>query len=226
VSVTAPTSPKLVATNTSLSLSNATPATRTAVRYTATVSPAPDGGTVSFTDGGAGIAGCAAQPVSNATSTCAVTYRVSGIDQIRAVYSGDAHFGGSDSSPAQVTVSKRPSLHVAKQTLIVTTACPAQSGGCRLTSSVAVTPQGVKKAINLKRHSAKLKAGATGRFTFRLSAHARAALRSDLRRHHRARLGVTVRIVVRDGNRSTGTQTLTFTVSGARARSLLGTTGP
>jgi hypothetical protein len=121
-----------------------------------------------------------------------------------------------------MTVSTRPSLRVTKQSLIVKEACPAQSGGCRLTSSVAVTPQGVKKAITLKRHSAKLKAGTSGRVTFRLSPHARRTLRSGLRRHHGARLGVTVRIVVRDGNGSAGTQTFTFTVSGARARSLLG----
>jgi Bacterial Ig-like domain (group 3) len=233
VLVTAPTAPtappapiglpskKLVATNTSLSLSDATPATRTAVRYTATVSPAPDGGTVSFTDSGGDIRGCTSQPVTNGTSTCTVTYPASGIHQIRAAYSGDPHFGGSDSSAAQLTVSTRPSLHVAKQSLTVTTVCPKQSGGCRLTSSVAVTAPGARKAINLKGLSAKLKAGKTGRFTFQLSARTSATLRSDLQRHHSSRLGVTVRIVVRDGNGSKGTQTLTFTVSGAEARSLL-----
>jgi hypothetical protein len=215
-------SPKPVATNTTLSLSNATPATRTAVRYTATVSPAPDGGTVSFTDAATSISGCTAQPVTNGTSTCEVTYPPSGIHQIRATYGGDAQFGASDSARAQMTVSTRPSLSVAKQSLIVMEACPSQSGGCQLTSTVAVTPQGVKKAINLRRHSAKTKAGTTGRITFRLSPHARVTLRSDLRRHHNARLGVTVRIVVVDGNGSKGTQTFTFTVTGTRARSLLG----
>ena len=63
-------SDKLIATTTSLSLSSATPATGTAGVYTATVSPAPDGGTVSFTDGAATIPGCTAQPVTNGTSTC------------------------------------------------------------------------------------------------------------------------------------------------------------
>ena len=222
VRVIASTSGKLVATNTRLSLSSATPATRTAVRYTASVSPAPDGGTVSFTDGDGNIRGCTSQPVTTGSSTCKVTFAAAGIHQIRAAYSGDAHFGGSDSASAQVTVSKRPSLHVAKQSLIVTSLCPKQSGGCRLTSTIAVTPQGVKKAINLKRLSTKLKAGKTGRFTFGLSARTRAALRSDLRQHHSDRLGVTVHIVVRDGNGSNGTQTFSFTLSGARARSLLG----
>jgi hypothetical protein len=212
---------KLVATSTNLSLSNATPATGTAIHYTATISPIPDGGTVSFTDGGAGVRGCTSLPVTKGTSTCKFTYRASGIDQIRATYSGNAHFGASDSATAQMTVSTRPNLRVAKQSLIVTPVCPKLSGGCRLTSSVAVTPQGVKKAINLKRLSVKLKAGKTGRVTFRLGARTRATLRSDLRRHHSARLGVVVHIVVRDGNGSKGTQTLTFTVSGARARALL-----
>ena len=207
--------------DTSLSLSNATPATGTAVRYTATVSPAPDGGTVSFTDGDADIRGCTAQPVTNGTSTCKVTYGASGIHQIRAAYSGDAHFGASDSSPAPMTVSTRPSLRVAKQSLIVTEACPTQSGGCRLTSSVAVTPRGVKKAINLKRPQRSSRPARPGGSRFGLSPRARGTLRSDLRQHHSARLGVTVHVGVRDGNGSKGTQTLTFTVSGARARSLL-----
>jgi hypothetical protein len=221
VSVSAPTSPKLVATNTKLSVSNATPASRTTVRYTASVSPAPDGGSVSFTDGDGDIRGCTSQTVTNGTATCTFTYGGSGIHQIRATYSGDTHFGASDSSPAPMTVSARPRLHVAKGSLIVTAACPKQSGGCRLTSSVALTPQGVKKAIALKRLSAKLDAGKTGRFTFALSAHTRATVRADLRRHHSARLGVTERIVVHDGNGSNGTQTFTFNVKGAQARALL-----
>ena len=222
VRVISPSSAKLVATNTSLSASSATPATRTAVRYTATVSPAPDGGTVSFTDASGDIRGCASQPVTKGTATCKVTYGASGIHQIRAAYSGDAQFGGSDSASVQVTVSTRPSLRVAKHSLIVTSVCPKQSGGCRLTSSVAVAPQGVTKAINLKRPATKLKAGTTGRFTFPISARTRAMLRADLRRRQSARLGVTVRIAVRDGNGSKGTQTSKFTLSGASVRSLLG----
>ena len=221
VRVFSPTSAKLVATNTNLSLSSATPATHTAVRFTATVNPAPDGGTVSFTDGDGNIRGCTSQPVTKGASTCKVTYGASGIHQIRAVYTGDAHFGASDSSTAPMTVSKRPSLRVAKRSLIVTTACPTHSGGCRLTSTIAVTPQGVKKAINLKRLSAKLKAGKTRRFTFGLSPRERATLRSDLRQHHSTHLGITVRVGVRDGNGSKGTQTFSFKVSGAQAQSLL-----
>ena len=58
------------------------------------------------------------------TSTCKVTSRGCRIHRIRAAYSGDAHFGGSDSASAQMTVSTRPSLHVAKQSLIVTLTVP------------------------------------------------------------------------------------------------------
>ena len=138
------------------------------------------------------------------------------------MYNGDAHFGASESSLALMTVSTRPSLRVAKQTLIIKRACPSQSGGCLLTSSVVVTPRAAKQAITLKRHSAKLKAGTSRRVRFRLSRRARGALRSDLRRHPNARLRVTLRIVVVDGNGSKGTQTLSFSVRGTRARSLLG----
>ena len=221
VRVLAPTSAKLVATNTSLSVLSATPATRTAVRYTARVSPVPDGGTVSFTDGDGDIRGCTSQPVTKGTSTCQVTYGAAGVHQIRATYSGDTRFGASDSSPAPITVATRPSLRVAKRSLIVTAACPKQSGGCRLTSNVSVTPRGVTKVVHLKPLSTKLKAGKTGRFSFQITPRARATLRSDLRQGHSDGLGVTVHIVVRDGNGSKGTQTFTFTVSGARARSLL-----
>jgi len=46
------------------------------VAYTATVRPAPSGGTVAFADGSAPITGCAAQPVDPATGTaaCHLTY--------------------------------------------------------------------------------------------------------------------------------------------------------
>ncbi len=69
------------------------------VSYTASVSPVPDGGTVSFTDGGTPIATCAAVAVDGAGhAPCAVTYAGSGSHPIVATYSGDTGFAGSTSS--------------------------------------------------------------------------------------------------------------------------------
>lgn len=72
-----------------------------AVTYTATVSPAPDGGTVAFTDGGSAIAGCAAVAVNAVTGTasCGTTDAFPGSRTILASYSGDTNFGGSQSAP-------------------------------------------------------------------------------------------------------------------------------
>jgi hypothetical protein len=61
------TSAQATATATALASSPDPSAAGKAVTYTATVSPAPDGGTVAFTDGTTAIPGCGAQPVSSTT---------------------------------------------------------------------------------------------------------------------------------------------------------------
>jgi hypothetical protein len=84
------TAPSVTATATTLSSANPSVAGEQ-VTYTATVSPAPDGGTVAFADGGTTIAGCGAQPVDTSTgkATCQVTYDSTGAHAITAAYSGD-----------------------------------------------------------------------------------------------------------------------------------------
>ena len=67
----------------------------TPVTYTATVSPAPGGGTVSFTDNGSAITGCQDLPVASAA--CSQTYSGAGADNIVAAYSGTAGFAASTS---------------------------------------------------------------------------------------------------------------------------------
>jgi hypothetical protein len=79
------------------------PSVGQAVTYTATVSPAPDGGTVNFTDGGASI-GCDAVAVTNGTATCQQTYTAIGSHSISAAYSGDNNFGSSSGGPLSITV--------------------------------------------------------------------------------------------------------------------------
>jgi hypothetical protein len=62
------------------------------VTLTATVTPAPGGGTVAFSSNGSVISGCSASAV-NATSgkaTCATSFAAVGDDNITASYSGDA----------------------------------------------------------------------------------------------------------------------------------------
>jgi Bacterial Ig-like domain (group 3)/Glycine rich protein len=61
-----------------------------AVTYKASVSPAPEGGTVTFFDGSSTIGGCAAVPVVAGTATCSTTYNAVGSHQVTAAYSGDA----------------------------------------------------------------------------------------------------------------------------------------
>jgi outer membrane protein assembly factor BamB len=94
-------------TTTSLA-SSANPASPSApLTLTATVSPAPDGGTVSFSEGGAPIAGCAALPVDVATSglaTCPVSYATAGTHLVSATYSGDPYYTASVSSPLNEVV--------------------------------------------------------------------------------------------------------------------------
>ena len=81
------------------------------VTYTATVSPVPDGGTVTFTDGGTTITGCGAQPVdSSGTATCQVTYNAVGSHTITAAYSGDATYKASTSAALTQQVAYKVQL--------------------------------------------------------------------------------------------------------------------
>ncbi len=77
------------------------------VTYTATVTPPPDGGTVSFSDNGTTISGCGAQPVNGSgAATCSLTYGSADSHNVVAVYSGDATFAPSTSPPLTQVVDK------------------------------------------------------------------------------------------------------------------------
>jgi hypothetical protein len=76
------------------------------VTYTATVSPAPDSGTVTFTDGGTAIPGCSSVPVSSGTANCATTYGATGSHIIAASYAGDTNFDPSISPSLGQAVAK------------------------------------------------------------------------------------------------------------------------
>jgi hypothetical protein len=84
------------ATTTVVASSTNPVATHQQVTFTSTTTPAPDSGTVAFTDGGTTITGCSAKAVNTTTgtATCAVTYPGTGVGShtIVATYSGDAGF--------------------------------------------------------------------------------------------------------------------------------------
>jgi hypothetical protein len=67
------------------------------VTYTATISPAPGGGTVGFTDNGTPIPGCTAVPVSGSTATCQAT-PTAGANNIAATFTGSSGLAGSTSA--------------------------------------------------------------------------------------------------------------------------------
>jgi len=106
-----------VPTATTLSSSVNPSVTIQGVTYTASISPAPGGGTVSFTDNGAPISGCSAVPVSGATATCLANPGTAGGHNIVATFSGSTGFSGSQSTT---------------MTQVVTTTVCATLAGCDL----------------------------------------------------------------------------------------------
>jgi len=105
---TTSTTTREVATSTSLS-SSANPVTvGDQVTYTATVSPVPNGGTLSFfTAGGAAIAGCTNIAVGTKTgaATCSSSYLSSGDIWVKAVYSGNGDLKPSSSGAYKQVVN-------------------------------------------------------------------------------------------------------------------------
>jgi outer membrane protein assembly factor BamB len=79
----------------------------TAVTFTATVNPAPDAGTISFTNGGAPVGGCNSAAVSPATShaSCTITFSRTGSQTIKATYSGDPYYLASTGSLTEIVAS-------------------------------------------------------------------------------------------------------------------------
>ncbi len=103
----------LQATTTALATSARSVVKNGSVTYTATVTPAPDGGTVSFSDGAGNpaTAHCGAQGLSGNTATCTVAYANTGSYPVTATYSGDGtrnNYVGSASAPQTVVVSPPP----------------------------------------------------------------------------------------------------------------------
>ena len=105
------------------------------VTYSANVSPAPDAGTVAFTDAGGAIAGCDAAPVGvKGNAVCQITYSALGSHAVTAAYSGDPSYRGSASVPLTQTVTAAPTA-----TALVSSADPSAVGD-QVTYTAIVTP--------------------------------------------------------------------------------------
>ncbi len=75
---------------------------------TTTPTPPPPTGTVTFSDHGKAIDGCAAQTVSNRTAICSVTFWVAGRHPISARYGGDGTYAAASSASSTLSVSAIP----------------------------------------------------------------------------------------------------------------------
>ena len=90
------------------------------VTFTATVTPAPDGGTLAFDDGTTTITGCGAQPVNNTTgvATCQTSTLALATHAITAVFGGDPRYQSSTSTPTlSETISPDTPASLASLTL-------------------------------------------------------------------------------------------------------------
>jgi hypothetical protein len=134
---TSPTVTQVVsggATTTTLASSSNPGSVGQTITYTATVTPAPDGGTVSFSDGESQIAGCGTVPVSAGKAICSVTYAAVGIHSIIATYSGDASYGAGD------TNSLTETIHQAATTITLTSSPNPSAVGQPVTYTAQVSP--------------------------------------------------------------------------------------
>ncbi|MDL1910257.1 hypothetical protein FBQ81_06120 [Chloroflexi bacterium CFX6] len=100
----------MISTTTTLASSQDPSLLGESVTFTATVSPAPEGGTVAFKDGGAAIAGCEAQPLTGGQATCTIAAMAAGMHVITAEYSGDSTYDPSASTTRVQAVYTRPAV--------------------------------------------------------------------------------------------------------------------
>lgn len=124
---------------TTTSLSAAPPALQIgqSADFTATVTPDPSGGTMTFSDGELVL--CAGVPVTSGTATCDTAALPAGTDAVTATYSGDADYTGSAVStavqvaplpPTTTTVSAAPTtISFGQSDVLTATVSPTPDGG-------------------------------------------------------------------------------------------------
>jgi Bacterial Ig-like domain (group 3) len=128
------------ATSTRIASSRSSSMVGQQVTFTATVTPLPDGGTVSFTDrwGGAWREACKA-PISPAgsgsgTATCTIAFSITGTHEVTATFSGTPTFAGSFS-----LILAHDVLPAVTATTLTSSANPSTIGQ-QVTFTAAVTP--------------------------------------------------------------------------------------
>jgi hypothetical protein len=107
-------------------------------------------------------------------------------------------------------LSARPRVRVGSRRFIAEVSCPTHSRGCTVISTATIVLGRAGGTITLKKISAKLEGGRTGRFAFVPTRTEQARLRSYLSRHGREHLSMTVHFAVRNGNGTSETQTFTY----------------
>jgi hypothetical protein len=105
---TTTTLPPRVATTTALSVSPNPATVGEPVTFTATVSPTPSGGTVTFVSNGAELRNCLQVAVVGGKATCTATYYRAGEQAAQAFFSGSGHFLSSSSPLVTETVTLPP----------------------------------------------------------------------------------------------------------------------
>ena len=118
-------------TTTVASSINPAPVSSSEIDYTATVTPAPDDGTVAFEENDVLFPGCTAVPVISDTATCHTNELLASGDwPITANYSGDAYFGASVGCMIEVVPLQAPGTSTA-----VTGTCPTGTSTSPSTTS-------------------------------------------------------------------------------------------
>jgi len=95
--------PTTTGSSTAIAVSKLSPLLGEAITLTATVSPTPTGGTVTFSDGSNIL--CNSVSLNGAAATCSASFATGGDHSLTADYSGDANFAASTSSDLTVTVN-------------------------------------------------------------------------------------------------------------------------
>jgi adhesin/invasin len=176
------------------------------VSYTATASPAPDAGTVTFSDGAGVIAGCAAvSPDAYGKAGCRTTYPHPGAHAIAARYSGDSNYTPSSSPTLTQTIASLDTFTVGPLT-------PTASGGVNVQIWVSgpgtLTVRGATRSAQAMIATATARARARGTIVLHITPSPKA--RQLLATGQAVTITVKITYAPRRGLSSTRTITITF----------------
>jgi hypothetical protein len=166
------------------------------VIYRATVSPAPDGGSVRFVENGTTIPGCASVTVSARTgvASCQTSYATVASHAVQATYSGDPQFAGSRSSQLTQAVRLSVALHGSPSgkfgVASFSVGCARGSGGCKITGvltsvetthgntilALGASAKHTRRTVVVGTGTAKIAPGGTATVTIPLNATGRRLL--------------------------------------------------